>query len=90
MVDPEELAKYDCMNPRTLGFLADYDDAVTSMDWQIDTPVLAVNQAQAKSPKIYEAGDDDDEGSATSNPARVAGRRAVGYHSYANDSCPTT
>ncbi|MFM7986181.1 MAG: phage major capsid domain-containing protein, partial [Candidatus Fonsibacter sp.] len=76
MVDPEELAKYNCMTPTTLDFLADYDDSVTTMDWQIDTPALAANQAQAKNPKIYEAGDDA-ERNANANPARVAGRRAV-------------
>ncbi|MFM7986981.1 MAG: hypothetical protein ACKPKO_47475, partial [Candidatus Fonsibacter sp.] len=29
--------------------------------------------------------DDDDEGSASANPPRVAGRKAVGYISYANN-----
>ncbi|MFM7988985.1 MAG: phage major capsid domain-containing protein, partial [Candidatus Fonsibacter sp.] len=85
MVDPEELAKYDCMTPTTLDFLANYDDNVTTMDWQIDTPILAVKPGTNQHPKVYEAGDDDDERSATANPARVAGRRAVGYHSYANN-----
>ncbi|MFM7981693.1 MAG: phage major capsid domain-containing protein, partial [Candidatus Fonsibacter sp.] len=84
MADPEELAKYDCMTPTTLEFLADYDNGVTTMDWQIDTPVLAVNQLQANNTKIYEVADDDDEGNANANPARVAGRRAVAYQSYAN------
>jgi hypothetical protein len=33
MVDPEELAKYDCMTPTALDYLADYDDAVYPMEW---------------------------------------------------------
>ena len=31
MVDPEELAKYDCMTPTALDYLADYDNAVNPM-----------------------------------------------------------
>ena len=33
MLDPEELAKYDCMTPTALGYLADYDDAVYPMEF---------------------------------------------------------
>ena len=36
MVDPEEFAKYDSMTPTTLDFLANYEDAVEPMTFQID------------------------------------------------------
>ena len=39
MVDPEELAKYDCMTPTALDYLADYDDAVYPMEWSLSRPM---------------------------------------------------
>ena len=36
MVDPEELAKCDCMTPTSLDFLADNMDAIYRMEWHID------------------------------------------------------
>ncbi|MFM7982952.1 MAG: phage major capsid domain-containing protein, partial [Candidatus Fonsibacter sp.] len=51
MIDPKEIAKCDCMTPTTLDLLAAYGDAVTTKDWQIDTPDLTTGQPQAKSPK---------------------------------------
>ena len=37
MVDSEEFAKYDCMSPTTLDYLADYKDGVHRMEYQLDT-----------------------------------------------------
>ena len=36
LVDPEEFAKYDCMTPTALDYLANYEDAVQPMEFQID------------------------------------------------------
>ena len=36
LLDPEELAKYECMTPTTLDYLANYSDAVQPMDYQVD------------------------------------------------------
>ncbi len=37
MVDPEEFAKYDCMMPTTLDYLAHYEEGVLRMPFQIGT-----------------------------------------------------
>ena len=36
MVDSEEFAKYDCMTPTALDYLAEYKDGVHRMDFQLD------------------------------------------------------
>ena len=36
LLDPEELAKYECMTPTALDYLANYSDAVQPMDYQLD------------------------------------------------------
>ena len=36
MVDSEEFAKYDCMTPTALDYLAEYKDGVRRMDFQLD------------------------------------------------------
>ena len=36
LVDPEEFAKYDCMTPTALDYLANYEDASQPMEFQID------------------------------------------------------
>jgi len=36
MVDAEEFAKYDCMTPTALDYLADYKDGVHRMEFQLD------------------------------------------------------
>jgi hypothetical protein len=36
LLDPEEMAKYECMTPTTLDFLANYSDAVQPMEYQLD------------------------------------------------------
>ena len=36
MVDPEEFSKYDSMTPTALDYLANYEDAVQPMEFQID------------------------------------------------------
>jgi hypothetical protein len=47
LVDPEEFAKYDCMTPTALDYLANYEDAVQPMEFQIDA-----TETNAK-PSIY-------------------------------------
>ncbi|MFM7978111.1 MAG: hypothetical protein ACKPKO_02250, partial [Candidatus Fonsibacter sp.] len=79
MVDPEELAKYDCMTPTSLDFLADYMDAIQRLDWHIDKNESASNP---KTPSIYYASDVE------SDPATGSvayGTRPVTYHSFANN-----
>jgi len=36
LLDPEELAKYECMTPTALDYLANYADAVQPMEHQLD------------------------------------------------------
>jgi hypothetical protein len=36
LLDPEELAKYECMTPTTLDYLANYADGVQPMNFQLD------------------------------------------------------
>ena len=36
MVDSEEFAKYDCVTPTALDYLAEYKDGVHRMDFQLD------------------------------------------------------
>jgi hypothetical protein len=78
MVDPEELAKYDCMTPTSLDFLADYMDAIQRMDWHLD---LDQSAGVPQAPTVYYAGDVE------SNPslARPYGIRPVTFHSFANN-----
>ena len=40
MVDSEEFAKYDCMTPTALDYLAEYKDGVHRMDFQLDQNAL--------------------------------------------------
>ncbi len=39
MVDPDEFAKYDCITPTALDYLADYKDGVQKMEYHLDTNV---------------------------------------------------
>ena len=81
MVDPEELAKYDCMTPTALDYLADYDDAVYPMEFFIK-PADGVNASPH--PAIFAAGNDVD---AEPNPGggRNYGRRHQSWISYPNN-----
>ena len=36
MVDPEEFSKYNTMTPTALDYLANYEDAVQQMEFQVD------------------------------------------------------
>ena len=58
MVDPEELAKYDCMTPTALDYLADYDDALYPMECFLK-PAEGVNALSR--PAIYTSADADGE-----------------------------
>ncbi|MFM7978179.1 MAG: phage major capsid domain-containing protein, partial [Candidatus Fonsibacter sp.] len=57
VVDPEELAKFDCMTPTTLDFLADYDDALQPMYFFINPS----SGAYGPHPPMYKAGDTNEE-----------------------------
>ncbi|MFM7977992.1 MAG: phage major capsid domain-containing protein, partial [Candidatus Fonsibacter sp.] len=61
MVDPEEFAKYDCMTPTALDYLADYSDAVNPMSFNLQASYGA-------NPNTYVPGDVPDE------PNAAAGR----------------
>ena len=50
LLDPEELAKYECMTPTTLDFLANYADAVQPMDYQLDVTTDSGNNPR---PVLY-------------------------------------
>ena len=50
MVVPEEFAKYDSMTPTALDCLADYDDAVDSMQYALEASI-------GSHPIIYTAAD---------------------------------
>ena len=78
MVDPEEFAKYDCMTPTALDYLARYGDAVQEMDWQIDVPSCTY----PKYPVVYGIGNTDTEPAAEST---LAGTRPVAFQSFANN-----
>ena len=41
LLDAEELAKYECMTPTTLDFLANYRDGIDLLEYQIDTAINA-------------------------------------------------
>ena len=41
LLDAEELAKYECMTPTTLDFLANYRDGIDLLEYQIDTATNA-------------------------------------------------
>ncbi|MFM7985399.1 MAG: phage major capsid domain-containing protein, partial [Candidatus Fonsibacter sp.] len=74
MVDPEEFSKYDSMTPTALDFLANYDDAVQKMEFQLDAT------SDGARPIVYYPGN------AEAEPASGAykGARPVGYISYPN------
>ena len=78
MVDPEELAKYDCMTPTALDYLANYGDAVQGMDWQLDVPTGPYQ----KYPVVYGIGNTDTEPGFDSVRA---GARPLAFHSFANN-----
>ena len=78
MVDPEEFAKYDCMTPTALDYLASYRDAVQEMDWQIDVP----RGSYPRYPIIYEVGDTETYPAVDSV---FAGTRPAAFHSFANN-----
>jgi hypothetical protein len=76
MVDPEELAKFDCMTPTTLDFLADYDDALQAMDFFIQPSAAAYGPH----PAMYKAGDNLEE--PDQGAGRMYGRRSQSWISY--------
>ncbi|MFM7990465.1 MAG: phage major capsid domain-containing protein, partial [Candidatus Fonsibacter sp.] len=57
MVDPEEFAKYDCMTPTALDYLADYDDALYPMDFVLKP--VAGNLLTNAHPTMYSPADVD-------------------------------
>ncbi len=81
MVDPEELAKFDCMTPTTLDFLADYDDAINPMEFFIHPS--AANPAPH--PAIYVVGDNNDEPDPDQDQLANFGRRPQTWISYPNN-----
>ena len=44
MVDADEFAKYDSRTRTTLAYVADYRDAISYMDWQLDVQKLPLSK----------------------------------------------
>ena len=79
MVDPTEFSRYYSMTPTTLDYLANYNNAVQDMDWQLDIPMTTTYPTD---PIVYVPGKGDTEPLST---ATTAGIRPVGWKSYANN-----
>ncbi|MFM7987594.1 MAG: hypothetical protein ACKPKO_50595, partial [Candidatus Fonsibacter sp.] len=80
MVDPEELAKYDCATPTTLDYLADYDDAV----FPTELFLKSADGVNASShPDMYAVADVDDEPDNTHG--QYYGTRQQSWISYPNN-----
>ena len=77
MVDPAKIAKYDCMTPTTLDYLADCSDAV-QMDWQLD---VAAGVAPPRYPTMYWSGDIESE----PNADRAYGLHPTAFNSFRNN-----
>ena len=75
MVDSEEFAKYDCMTPTALDYLAEYKDGVHRMDFQLD-------QNAAGQPCAFTRD------AADTNPAQgvYTGTKTTAFVSYPNNS----
>ena len=75
MVDSEEFAKYDCMTPTALDYLAEYKDGVHRMDFQLD-------QNADGQPCAFLRGNAD------TNPAQgvYRGTKTTAFVSYPNNS----
>ena len=80
MVEPAELSKYDSMTPTALDYLANYDDAVPQMEFQLDASD-AVGVAGQR-PIVYFPAPADTEPSAAN--ISYAGR-PTSYMSYPNN-----
>jgi hypothetical protein len=80
-VDPEALAKFDCMTPTTLDFVADYDDAINPMEFFLQPS--AANPAPH--PAIYVVGDNNDEPDPDQDQLANFGRRPQTWISYPNN-----
>ena len=80
LLDEEEMAKYDCMTPTALDYLADYYDGIDEMPFQIDLGQNA--DASHARPVIYIP-----QGHADVVPAdgATSGTRPTSYMSYANN-----
>ena len=82
LLDAEELAKYECMTPTTLDFLANYRDGIDLLEYQIDTATNA--NAQNLRPVVYTVGTDGNEPAVVDNA--FTSTRPQAYHSYANNT----
>ena len=84
MIDPEELAKYECMTPTSLDFLQDYRDGVDAQDYQIDVAGTALTDGR---PVIYGvtndgAGKETAPSAITTVATAFSGTRAQSFVSY--------
>ena len=79
MVDPEEFSKYNSMTPTALDYLANYEDAVKQMEFQIDA--IAAGQPNVR-PIIYYPGVAE---TAPADNASFNGTRPTSYTSYPNN-----
>jgi hypothetical protein len=98
LLDPEELAKYECMTPTTLDYLANYSDAVQPMDYQLDlamtTRISATTPARSSTRVTRRRRPEDDTSQIwTDGYRRTVVRRVPGHKpsSPATTTCsPTT
>ena len=89
LIDPEELAKYECMTPTGLDYLQDYRDGVDLQDYMIDS-VGALNNAR---PVVFTVTQDPagieqapDALNTTNIATAFRGTRAQSFVSYENNS----
>ncbi|MFM7987945.1 MAG: hypothetical protein ACKPKO_52390, partial [Candidatus Fonsibacter sp.] len=75
----EELAKFDCMTPTTLDFLADYADAVNPMELFFNPS----SAAYGPHPAMFQTGDDNEE--PDEGAGRMYGKRPQSWISYPNN-----
>ena len=91
LLDPEELAKHECMTPTTLDYLANYADAVQPMNFQLD--ILTDTNGSNPRPVVYRTSTNAQEvvptNLAIDNPANfsaaVAGTRTTNFISRNNN-----
>ena len=83
LIDPEEFAQYDSMTPKSVDYLAYYEDAVEEKPFQLDEapPAEGLGEREGSWPYIYKPGPSDVEPTGATEFVR----RHVGYISHPNN-----
>ncbi|MFM7985961.1 MAG: hypothetical protein ACKPKO_42265, partial [Candidatus Fonsibacter sp.] len=69
MVEPEEFSKYNSITPTTPDYLADYNDGIQRLEWQID--VSSASLVTERNPIIYRSSDTEGSPNQTQTAARA-------------------